>query len=80
MTDTKPIAGYTAPTPAMVDRANRLKEAEERILRLIDEMQGDPAFDPRWVAVARTHVQEGTMAACRAVFQPSRIALPEDPV
>lgn len=34
--------------------------------------------DKRWLAVARTHFQEGFMALNRAVFQPQRIKLPED--
>lgn len=34
--------------------------------------------DKRWIAVARTHFQEGFMALNRAVFQPQRIKLPED--
>lgn len=36
------------------------------------------ATDPRWLAVAKTHFQEGFMALNRAVFQPQRIKLPED--
>ena len=35
-------------------------------------------YDPRWLAVAKTHLQEGFMALNRAVFQPGRVALPED--
>lgn len=35
-------------------------------------------FDPRWLAVAQTHFQEGFMALNRAVFQPQRVQLPED--
>jgi len=35
-------------------------------------------YDERWLAVARTHFQEGYMALNRAVFQPQRIKLPED--
>lgn len=37
-----------------------------------------PVHDPRWLAIARTHLQEGFMALNRAVFQPQRIKLPED--
>jgi hypothetical protein len=29
--------------------------------------------DKRWMAVAKTHIQEGTMAASRAVFQPEDV-------
>lgn len=35
-------------------------------------------YDQRWIAIARTHFQEGFMALNRAVFQPQRIELPED--
>ena len=34
--------------------------------------------DPRWLAIAQTHFNEGFMALARAVFQPQRIKLPED--
>lgn len=45
---------------------------------IIFQSQGGPAYDQRWLAVARTHFQEGFMALNRAVFQPQRIKLPED--
>ena len=34
--------------------------------------------DRRWLAIARTHFQEGYSALNRAVFRPTRIKLPED--
>lgn len=43
-----------------------------------DENSVAPSFDQRWLAVARTHFQEGFMALNRSVFQPQRIKLPED--
>jgi hypothetical protein len=73
-----PVAGYTDQTPANVARVNKLKFAEERYMRLLDDMKGDGAYDQRWVALAITHLQQATMAAGRAVFQPSRVELPED--
>jgi hypothetical protein len=73
-----PVAGYTDQTPANVARVNKLKFAEERFLRLLDDMLPDPAFDHRFVSLARTHLQMATMFAGRAVFQPQRVALPED--
>lgn len=42
------------------------------------QSQGGPAYDQRWLAIARTHFQEGFMALNRAMFQPTRIKLPED--
>lgn len=73
-----PVAGYTSQSRDNVDRVNRLKEAEERYMRLLDHMMGDPAFDQRWVHIALTHLQQATMAAGRAVFRPTRITLSED--
>ena len=43
--------------------------------------EGEPIpykYDERWLAVARTHFQQGFMALNRAVFQPQRVNLPED--
>lgn len=39
---------------------------------------GAPVCDPRWIAIARSHFEQGFMALNRAVFQPQRIKLPED--
>lgn len=44
----------------------------ERIKALLDEMD-TPAnnVDKRWLAIARTHFQEGLMASVRAVTKPA---------
>lgn len=73
-----PVAGYTTQTDAKVSKVNEFKQDEERLLRKIDDIMAGEGFDKRWAAVARTHIQEGFMALNRAVFQPQRIALPED--
>lgn len=85
-----PVAGYK-PTQSLgaIAFVNALKEAEERALRLLDQLDqvvvppalgapDMPAPDTRWVAIARTEIQKGFMAAARAVFQPGRVTLPED--
>ncbi len=83
------VAGYTAQPDAKVALVNRFKEMEERLLREVDAITVKPGpagfgldltppNDQRWIAVARTHFQEGFMALNRAVFQPQRIKLPED--
>jgi len=33
-------------------------------------MERDPNLDQRWVEIARTHLQQGFMAATRAIGQP----------
>lgn len=72
-----PVAGYTTQSSENVQFVNENKECEERLLRILDAMQGGP-YDGRWVSVARTHFQEGFMALNRAIMQPQRVSLPED--
>ena len=73
-----PVKGYQPQTDDKISKVNRLKELEETFLREIDSLAKDPEVDGRWLAIGRTHIQQGTMAAARAVFQPSRINLPGD--
>lgn len=80
-----PVKGYAPQTDEKVALVNRFKEIEERLLREIDALvkpKATPeevgAYDLRWLAIARTHFQEGFMALNRSVFQPQRIKLPED--
>lgn len=77
-----PVSGYRAQSPANIAVVNGNKELEERVLRRIDAMQSNAHaadHDPRMIALARTAIQEGFMWLNRAVFQPERISLPEDP-
>lgn len=85
-----PVAGYTPQSDARIALVNEFKQDEERLLRKLDGMSvkaiaplewRDASViecEPRFVAIARTHFQEGFMALNRAVFQPQRIKLPED--
>lgn len=71
-----PVHGYQPQSQDRIDRVNKHKELEERILRALDGMNSDIA-DLRWTAIARTHFEQGFMALNRAVFRPSRIDLPD---
>lgn len=76
-----PVAGYTPQSEVNIALANRLKEAEERYLRILDDLTDSRPqcpFDQRFIALARTHMQTANMFAVRAIFKPQRIALPED--
>lgn len=56
-------------------------EVEERLLRDLDVMADseEPGrFDGRWLAIARTELQQGFMALQRAVLLSPRIRLPGD--
>ena len=72
------IKGYTPQPQSKQDMVNQHKEMEERILRHFDKLKGLMLCDPRWLQIARTHIEEGFMALNRSVFQPQRIELPED--
>ena len=73
-----PVSGYVAQTDDKVAFVNENKALEERVLRQLDAMRANAAFDQRMVSVAFTGIQEDFMWANRAVFQPTRVKLPED--
>ncbi len=72
-----PVKGYQPQPQFRVDQVNLNKQTEERLLRVLDLLRSTDA-DPRWISIARTHFEEGFMAMNRAIFQPTRISLPED--
>ena len=83
MTDQKmhqglPVPGYRPQPEWAVKLVKDLKETEERLLRKLDDLKGNPEIDQRWVAIANTHFQEGFMAINRSIFKPTRVILPED--
>lgn len=68
-----PVQGYRDQGADQVRLVNRNKQLEEAILRVLDDLNRDLSVDKRWLAVARTHIEQGFMAANRAVFQPERV-------
>lgn len=79
MTDHKglPVSGYKPQSEEKVAMVNSFKADEERLLRALET---NPELDHRWLAIARTHFEQGYMALNRAVFQPGRVRLPEDDI
>ena len=73
-----PVAGYRAQSGDAVDLVNINKALEERVLRQFDRLAEDPAVDKSWLALGRTAIEQGFMAANRSVFRPGRVTLPED--
>lgn len=73
-----PVSGYRPQSANKIALVNANKAAEERVLRLLDELARHPGIDPRWFAIGRAQIEQGFMAINRAVFQPERINLPED--
>lgn len=71
-----PVAGYKPQNQRNVDLVNLNKQAEEAILRKLDEHKISGEIDQRWLAIARTHIEEAFMAWNRAIFKPTRVPLP----
>lgn len=69
-----PVEGYKPQSDEKVDLVNANKRLEERVLRVLDDLKGRADIDPRWLAIGRTHIEEGFMAINRSVFQPARVA------
>jgi hypothetical protein len=69
-----PVAGYRPQTDAAVDLVNKNKKMEEAILMVLDVLAQTEA-DKRWLAIGRTHIEQGFMAINRAIFKPGRVKL-----
>lgn len=72
-----PVSGYRAQPSRNVELVNDNKAIEERVLRMLDSLAEDPDTDKRWLAIAKTQIEQGFMAMNRAIFKPSRIDLPQ---
>lgn len=73
-----PVHGYKPQSTDNVGKVNHNKLVEEESLRRLDVLKNDPEVDQRWLAIGRTHIEEGFMAVNRAVFKPIRAQLPSD--
>lgn len=64
------IKGYRELSQDEIDAMNRIKTAGASIGELLDEVSKIADVDQRWVAVAKTHLQQGFMALTRSVAKP----------
>ncbi|MGV1754862.1 Acb2/Tad1 domain-containing protein [Agrobacterium sp. CG674] len=70
-----PVKGYKATQePWKIAMVNENKILEELVLRQIEIHTATGGIDQRFVALARTKIQEAFMELNRAVFQPERLA------
>lgn len=65
------IKGYRSLSQEDIDLMNEVKSLGEQMGQLIQTLRSTEGIDQRWVAIAETHLQQGTMAAVRSVAQPS---------
>jgi len=72
MTEATPpaITGYRTLTPDQIAAVNMLKATANSVGTMVDACAASGEFDPRWLAIARTHLQEGFMALTRAFTKP----------
>jgi hypothetical protein len=74
----KKITGYRDLSEEEIALMNEVKALSETVGALIANLEGagdmtlvDPAkLDQRWVAIAKTHLQQGFMAAIRGIAKP----------
>lgn len=65
------IKGYRDLTQQEIDLMNEGKALAEQVGAWIEKLELDPDTDKRWVAVGKTDLQKGFMAAIRSVAKPT---------
>lgn len=63
------ISGYRELNQDEIDLMNRIKSFGPHMEDLIAHLE-DSGADQRWVAIGKTHLQQGLMALTRSVAQP----------
>lgn len=69
--DAPTIAGYRDLTVEEIHKVNLIKEGERQVGMLWREIDQTCDCDPRWLAIAKTELQNGFMALVRAVTKPA---------
>lgn len=66
------IVGYRELNEAEIGRMNTIKMLGAKLSELVEalEIEDSASADPRWVAIGKTHLQQGLMALTRAVAKP----------
>lgn len=67
---TAAITGYRRLTAEEIATINDIKAEANSVGTLVGEITAKKDADQRWVAIARTHLQQGFMALTRAVARP----------
>jgi hypothetical protein len=64
------IKGYRELSADEIAAMNAVKELSAAVGEHLQAMEGFASFDQRWVAIAKTDLQKGFMAATRAIAKP----------
>lgn len=65
------IKGYRELSEQEIALMNKAKETGEELGNLIATLKQMPEIDQRWVSIAQTDLQKGTMALVRSIAQPT---------
>ena len=69
--DREKIVGYAKQSDMALEAINGLKIIEIETLNGFEAwFHPEQKFDARWKSIARTHIQQGFMAAVRAIARP----------
>lgn len=68
-----PVAGYVSQSKENIEIVNHNKEIEEQLLQLLDALGESTLTDKRWLAIGRSHIEQGFMAINRSIFKPERV-------
>jgi hypothetical protein len=66
----KQIKGYRDLSQSEINKMNAIKDIAAKVGNIIDALHDDPEIDQRWLAIAKTDLQKGFMAAVRSVAKP----------
>lgn len=67
-----PIKGYRKLSNRELEEVNTMKGSEEALLAKLEKMRGEDRYDQRWLAIGRTHIEQGFMAIVRAILRPGK--------
>lgn len=68
---TPPITGYRNLSETEIAAMNEGKSLAVTVGEWIARLEADPSTDKRWVAIGKTHLQQGFMSALRGIAQPT---------
>lgn len=64
------IKGYRELSQDEIDAMNEVKEIAAKVGELITRLETSEVIDKRWIAIAKTDLQKGFMAATRSIAKP----------
>ncbi len=66
----KQIKGYRDLSQEEIDLMNKVKAKGEELGELVEKLMETDGLDKRWIAIGKTHLQQGCMALVRGIAQP----------